>query len=324
MKTITIKNPVEKMEMQSLTFGAGSFKDYSKKEEYFKLLDCYYDEFSGRSFDTARAYFIWEKGGEGVSEKVLGEWIKSRGIKRDEICITTKGGFPYLEDYHKHRLDKKSLYEDMEESLYALGLDYVDCYLLHRDADELPVSEMLETLNEFHAKGFVKFIGVSNWKGKRIEEANNYAKEHKLIPLSLSQISFSLAKTTPELMKDDTIVCMNDEEYKWYQENNFPVMAFSSQSKGYYSKLLSGEKMSQKCIERYGTEENKLKAERVSKIAKEKGISPAAVAVLYVASNNIPSSAVFCPSNLEQLRDTMSAKDYELSKDEIKYLDLIL
>ena len=321
MKTITIKNNAQQMEMQCLTFGAGSFKDYSKKEEYFKLLDCYYDEFGGRSFDTARAYFIWEKGGEGVSEKVLGEWIKSRGIKRDEICVTTKGGFPYLEDYHKHRLDKKSLYSDINESLEALGLDYVDCYLLHRDTPELEAGEMLETLNEFYAKGYVRFLGVSNWTGKRIDEANAYADANKLISLSLSQISFSLAKTTPKLMKDDTIVCMNDEEYSWYLKNDFPVMAFSSQSKGYYSKLLSGKTMSQKCIERYGTEENRLKAERVAKIAEEKGISPAAVAVLYVASNAVPSSAVFCPSSVEQLRDTMSAKNYELSKDEIKYLD---
>jgi len=147
MKSIAIKNPEHTLKMQRLTFGAGSFKDYSKKEDYFKLLDCYYNEFGGRSFDTARAYFIWEKGGEGVSERVLGEWIKSRGIKRDEIVVTTKGGFPYLEDYHRHRLDKKSLYTDMEESLDALSLDYIDCYLLHRDTtytDFFPIVKFLQ------------------------------------------------------------------------------------------------------------------------------------------------------------------------------------
>ena len=321
MKTITIKNPAGTLEMQRLTFGAGSFKDYSKKEDYFKLLDSYYDEFGGRCFDTARAYFIWEKGGEGVSEKVLGEWIKSRGIKRDEIVITTKGGFPHLEDYHKHRLDKKSLYIDIEESLDALSLDYVDCYLLHRDTPELTASEMLETLNEFYAKGYVRFLGVSNWTGKRIEEANDYACKKNLMPVSLSQICFSLARTTPEIVKDDTMVCMNDEEYKWYSENHFPVMAFSSQAKGLYPKLLSGKPLSGKCLERYGAEENIKKAERVKKIAEERGISPAAVSALYVSSNPINSVAVFAPSNIEQLKDTMSAVNYELTKKEIKYLD---
>lgn len=320
MKTITIENSAQKTEMQKLTFGAGSFKDYSKKEEYFKLLDCYYEEFGGRSFDTARAYFIWEKGGEGVSERVLGEWIKSRGIKREELTITTKGGFPYIEDYHKHRLDRKSLYTDMEESLEALSLDYVDCYLLHRDTPCLETGEMLETLNEFYNKGYVKFLGVSNWTGKRIDEANDYAKSHNLMPLSVSQICFSLAKTTPELMKDDTIVCMNDTEYEWYKKNNFPVMAFSSQAKGYYSKLLSGGVMSQKCVERYGTEENKKKAEKIKAFAEKKGISVAAASVLFVSSNPISSVAVFCASSVEQLRDTMSAKDFELTKEEIEEL----
>lgn len=321
MKTVIIKNPADSAAMQRLTFGAGSFKDYSKKEEYFKLLDCYYDEFGGRSFDTARAYYIWEKGGEGVSEKVLGEWIKSRGIKRSEICITTKGGFPYLEDYHKHRLDKKSLYTDMEESLETLSLDYVDCYLLHRDTPMLSAGEMLETLNEFYSKGYVRFLGVSNWTGKRIKEANNYAEKKKLMPLSLSQICYSLAETTPSLMNDDTIVCMNEEEYNWYKETEFPIMAFSSQAKGYYSKILSGATLSQKCKDRYGTEENLKKAERVLKIAKERGISPAAAAILYVSSNPINSVAVFCPSSVEQLKDTMSAVNYELSEKEINYLD---
>ena len=319
--TITIENPFRKAEMQRLTFGAGSFKDYSKKEEYFKLLDCYYDEFGGRSFDTARAYFIWEKGGEGVSERVLGEWIKSRGINRSEIMVTTKGGFPYLEDYHRHRLDRKSLTTDIEESLEALCLDYVDCYLLHRDTPQLSAGEMLETVNEFYKKGYMKFAGVSNWTGKRIDEANSYSKEKNLVPFSVSQIAFSLAETTPELMGDDTIVCMNDEEYRWYSENDFPVMAFSSQAKGYYAKLLSGVPVSDKCLARYGTEMNMEKAERVEKLSKEMGISPAAVSVLYVSSNILKSSAVFCPSSLEQLRDTMSAVNYKLSESEIKYLD---
>lgn len=321
MKTITIENPLYKAQMQRLTFGAGSFKDYSKKEEYFKLLDCYYDEFGGRSFDTARAYFIWEKGGEGVSEKVLGEWIKSRGIKRSDIMVTTKGGFPYLEDYHKHRLDRKSLTTDIEESLEALSLDYVDCYLLHRDTPQLSAGEMCETVNDFYKKGYVKFAGVSNWTGKRIDEANSYAMEKNLMPFSVSQIAFSLAETTPELMGDDTIVCMNDEEYRWYLENDFPIMAFSSQAKGYYAKLLSGEALSAKCSGRYGTEKNLKKAERVEKLSKEKGISPACVSVLYVSSNVLKSSAVFCPSSIEQLRDTMSAAKYELTEKEIKYLD---
>ncbi|MBE7028442.1 MAG: aldo/keto reductase [Ruminococcaceae bacterium] len=321
MKSITIKNPEHTLDMQRLTFGAGSFKDYSKKEDYFKLLDCYYDEFGGRSFDTARAYFIWEKGGEGVSERVLGEWIKSRGIKRDEIVVTTKGGFPYLEDYHRHRLDRKTLYTDIEESLETLSLDYVDCYLLHRDTPKLQAGEMLETLNEFYSKGYIRLLGVSNWTGIRIDEANEYAKKKNLIPLSISQICFSLAKTTPDLMKDDTIVCMNDSEYKWYEENDFPVMAFSSQAKGLYPKLLSGKTLSGKCLERYGTEENIKKAERVSKIAEKKGISPAAVSALYVSSNPINSIAVFSPSSVEQLRDTMGALNCELTEKEIKYLD---
>ena len=226
-----------------------------------------------------------------------------------------------VRDSIEKMLKEKGAVIHEKELAEKLKKEKIDVTMPSRFIKKGHLHPLTKTLNEFYAKGYIRFLGVSNWTGKRIDEANEYAEKKNLMPLSISQICFSLAKTTPDLMKDDTIVCMNDSEYKWYKENNFPVMAFSSQAKGLYPKLLSGKTLSGKCLERYGTEENIKKAEKVAKIAEEKGISPAAVSILYVSSNPINSIAVFSPSSVEQLRDTMSAMKCEFTNEEIKYLD---
>lgn len=38
-----------------------------------------------------------------MSEKTIGKWLKSRNL-RSRIVVSTKGGFPHLENYHISRL----------------------------------------------------------------------------------------------------------------------------------------------------------------------------------------------------------------------------
>lgn len=60
------------------------------KEQSFKLLDTYFDA-GGNFFDTASGYQNEE------SEKILGEWMESRGV-RDRCVVSTK----YAQNYRLH------------------------------------------------------------------------------------------------------------------------------------------------------------------------------------------------------------------------------
>ncbi len=325
METMELRNGRDMLSMQRLTFGAGGFDDYAKRDAYFALLDIYYDEFGGRSFDTARMYCDWVPGGDGVSERVLGEWIHAREaagrLRRQEIVVTTKGGHPRHEDMHGSRLDSESLTYDLMTSLETLQLPYVDVYLLHRDCPSVPVSEIMPTLDSFVRDGKIRFLGVSNWRVERIAEANRYAIEHGLTPFSVSQISFSLARSTPQQYGDDTLVCMNDHEYAWYLSNDFPVMAFSAQAKGFFSKLIAGEAVTPKINSRFLTDENLARLERVRAVATAKGVSPAAVAMAYLMENPVRTSAIFSCRTPAQLRDTLSASQVHLGEDCVRFLD---
>ena len=90
------------------------------------------------AFDCARSYCL--------AEAVLGRWIRERGL-RDRIILLTKGG-----DIRDGRVsvNRRVITDQLEESLRTLGTDRVDLYLLHRDDPKTPVSEFIETLNEYN------------------------------------------------------------------------------------------------------------------------------------------------------------------------------
>lgn len=56
-------------------------------------------------------------------------------------------------------------------------------------------------------------------------------------PIRISQINYSLAHSSVETFGDNTLVCMDTKEFRWYKKHDFPVMAFSPQAKGFLQSL---------------------------------------------------------------------------------------
>ena len=99
-------------------------------------------------FDTARDYQ------NGNNEKMLGSAIKGR---RTSVYVSTKTG----------AIEKADALKDLEDSLRALGTDYVDIWMLH---DRSRVSELtpalIEALQEAKKQGKARFTGVSTHRGQ--------------------------------------------------------------------------------------------------------------------------------------------------------------
>ena len=308
----------ENLKLSSVILGSCYFGTEISEEESFKMLDRYY-ELGGRTVDTARVYASWLDGGESASEKTIGKWLKSRKLQK-EITVVTKGGHPPIGDMLSSRLDRDSIFYDIERSLKALDIPKIDLYLLHRDNLSEPIPQIMQTLNELIKMGYVNNIGVSNWTCERIAEANIFAEQNGLEKISVSQIQWSLAKTTPEAERDMTLVCMNDKEYKGYLNNQLPIMAFSSQSKGFFSKYLNGEELNPKILERFYTDENLKRAKRVGELANKYSVSPSAIVLSYIYSNNLNGTAIVGCSKLSQLEDSMMNSNFILTDDDINFL----
>ncbi|MBR6337544.1 MAG: aldo/keto reductase [Ruminococcus sp.] len=316
----TLKNDLYSLELPALVLGTANIDRQDNDEGYFEILDKY-TELGGSCIDTARVYCNWVEGGDGASEQVIGRWIESRG-NRSDIIIATKGGHPYFtEEETIHRLDEKSVTEDLMQSLEALKTDYTDIYMLHRDDTSKPVEEIMPYLDKFVKDGRVHILGASNWTAERIDKANKFALENGLTPFSVSQINYSLAHSSADILGDDTQVSMDMREYMWYEKNNFPVMAFSPQAKGFFSKLAAGQSATYQLESSYATTANLARLAKVKRLSDKTGYSPAVITLAYLNSQSFPVSSVFAVSKLWQLEEDMTAQDITFDKRTVAYLD---
>lgn len=320
MIKFALKNDKYEIEIPALAFGTASFEKQNNDEEYFPFLDAYV-KLGGSCIDTARTYCSWLEDGEGSSEKTIGRWLKARNNREDVILVTKGGHHKWVDGEKVSRLTREELEKDLQESLDALQTDYIDVYLLHRDDESMPVDEIMPILNDFVKSGKVHFIGASNWKTERIEKANKFANENGLEPFRISQIYYSLAHTSKEAIGDPTIACMDTKSYGWYKKNNFPVMAFSPQAKGFFSKVANGESITHQMESQFVSTANLARLSRVKKMCEETGHTPATLVLGYLNSQQFPVCSVFSATKLWQLEEDMQAGDTILDERQIAFLE---
>lgn len=320
MKTMIMKDAKNKeVTLSKIILGGVPFGSAVTVEDSFDILDEYIRQ-GGNAIDTARVYCDWLPNGHNISETTIGLWIKARN-NRESVQILTKGGHPKLESMSVSRLSAAEIRADLEESLECLGTDYVDLYFLHRDDVKVPVNHIMETLHSLVTSGKVRALGASNWSIHRIMEANTYAREQGLTPFTVSEIQWSLAACTPEMIGDPTLICMTPQEYEAYKELQLPVMAYTSQAGGIYSCGYQPDlsDVAPKHL-KYVSPENARRYSKLLKLCANKGASPAAVSLNYILDNPISAGAVIGCSSLKQLRDSMSSLNFELTVEEINTL----
>jgi aryl-alcohol dehydrogenase-like predicted oxidoreductase len=294
------------------------FMFMSEKEKHFATWDAAY-ELGINAFDTARAY---------DSEDTFGLWMKERG-NREDIVLLSKGGHP---DGDKQRITPEDIDADLKESLKQLQTDYLDIYLLHRDNPALPVGPIVEKLNEHHAAGRMKIFGGSNWTHQRLEEANEYAYAHNLVPMSVSSPNFSLAEQVQNPFAPGCVTIAghkNEDAQKWYIANQMPVLAYSSLARGFFSGRITREMfekhpedIDQFCRIGYCCEENFVRLDRCKEIADEKGCTIPQIAMAYVLDSPLNAYPVIGAANRAELESSLGALKVKLTPQEVLYLEL--
>lgn len=246
-------------------YGGGISEEtaFSNLDEYIKL--------GGNIVDTARIY------GGGESERVIGKYIASRGLK-NKLVISTKAAHPPIGHMERHRLSLCDIESDVDKSLALLGVERIDILWLHRDNVSVPVESIADAVNTLIKKGKVRSWGVSNWTGSRIKKLNEYAEENGKVPALGGQIQWALARCAEY---DKTLVAMNAKEYAFYSENKMPVFAYASQAKGFFEKYRQNC-LSKKACERYLSEENVQTYKLLEKVSAQSGFSLTALGLAYL------------------------------------------
>ena len=122
-----------------------------------------------RHIDTARMY---------NNEKEVGAAVKSSGIPREEIFITTK----LWNDEHGFDRARKACFKSLER----LGLDFIDLYLIHWPGGG-EREETWRALESLYDEGVCKSIGVSNYT---INHLKGTLAKANIIP-QINQVEFS-------------------------------------------------------------------------------------------------------------------------------------
>ena len=312
MKTIAVAPGVSVSEIVLGTDGYG----VSRSEELsFELMDRYI-ELGGNTLDTAHVYGDFTPPRRHVVEKTIGKWLASKPSSfRERVVIATKGAHPLPgHPMTESRLSRNDIMTDMDESLECLGLAGVDIYWLHRDEVSRPVGEIMETLAELAESGKTKCVGVSNWRGTRIREANEYAETHGLPKIAASQIEYSLPQVNVGVI-DQTLVVMDKTEFDFYSGTRMPVFAFTSQGKGYFDRLKRGN-LDQKVSERYTNETNTRNAVIMDCLCAENGHSPTQNSLAWLRSNpNFEVLPIIGCGSIAHLEDSMGSTGYSVDFD---------
>ncbi|KAM9866991.1 Oxidoreductase YdhF [Leucobacter aridicollis] len=133
-------------------------------------------------FDHADIY----GGGEHGCERRFSEALQLGATEREQIVLQTKcgirpggKGFDFSADYIVRRA---------EESLEALGTDYLDVLMLHRPDTLVEPEEVASAFSQLESAGKVRAFGVSNHTAPQIELLKTAVTQ----PLAVNQVQFGL------------------------------------------------------------------------------------------------------------------------------------
>jgi aryl-alcohol dehydrogenase-like predicted oxidoreductase len=318
------KKPLPRTNLQVAVIGLGTdyFGSTLDRELSAQILDRYVES-GGNFIDTAEVYASWIPGGEHQSEKLIGEWLRERGL-RDRLIISTKGAHPKLESMDVPRLSKREIESDLDSSLRRLGVDCIDIYWMHRDHPSVSVEEVLLALDSFRRAGKIKYSGFSNWSQNRAEAAREAAVQLGIPGFVASQNMWSLGQVNLK-SADPTWAYIDNAFARWHVAHQFGALPYLTQANGYFRRLEQNSLDQMPADARVRTlfdhAENRQRFQRIQVLQKRTGFSVNQIVLGYLLNQTFPVFPLIGPKNISDLEDSLSCTGVALSPEDIAFLE---
>lgn len=299
------------LQVSPLALGSGGFGKTIPKSLAFEMMDAFRAA-GGNLIDTAHVYANWLPGERSSSEKCIGAYLRARSLG-DDVIVATKGAHP--DDGVPHRVRRGDILRDLEESREYLGLGKLPIYFLHRDDPSVPIGEILDTLNDAAAQGKIGVFGASNWSLARIREAADYAHRTGQRAFALIEPMFSYATVNAANLSDQTLVPYDREQAAYAREQGLGVMAYTSQARGFYTKLaaLGVDGLPEGLSKDYVNPVNLARMDRLRRVAAELGAPVGQVALAWMMAQPVCTVPIVGPRSLGQLTDSLGAAELTLT-----------
>ncbi|MGV0996670.1 aldo/keto reductase [Empedobacter falsenii] len=311
MKNVQLGNT--DLEIKPIFFGGNVFGWTLNEEESFRILDGFLDR-GFNAIDTANNYSYWVEGNVGTeSERIIGNWLKSRGV-RDQIVLATKvGGRNMIQD--KPNTTKAHILKEVEESLIRLQTDYIDLYQTHYDDVNTPVEETLSAYNQLIKEGKVRYIGASNFSSERLIESLDKSELYNLPQYKTLQPEYNLY----ERQHFEEFLQPVAEKY------NLAVIPYYSLASGFLSgKYKTEEDLQQSLrgegIKKYLNERGFKILDALQTISTRYNISYSAVALAWLMDQKTVAAPIASATKEQHLDAFVEAVNVQLSHDDVKLL----
>ncbi len=264
-------------------------------------------------FDSADVY-----GQEGLSERVLGSWLKERG-NRDQLVVATKMRFRMRPDVNGTGASRYRIREAVEASLRRLQTDRIDLYQIHMQDIDTPEEETLGALSDLVRSGKVLYIGASNYAAYRLMDSHWLSRTQKLERFVTLQAQYSL------LVRD-----LEREHVPLCEHNGLGILPWSPLAGGFLSGKYRrgqepprGTRMAKwkERYERFDTPRNWQVLEALEAVAQQHGVGVSQVALRWLLDQRAVCSCIFGARSLEQLEENLGAADLRLTPEQLRSLE---
>ncbi|TDC37537.1 aldo/keto reductase [Micromonospora sp. 15K316] len=303
--------------VSTLCLGTMTFGSETDEAGSFAQLDRFV-EAGGTFIDTADVYSA------GVSEEIVGRWLRARPGMRDRVVLATKGRFSMGPGANDAGLSRVHLTRALEASLRRLGVEAVDLYQAHAWDPLTPLPETLRFFDDAIRAGKIRYAGVSNFTGWQLQKAALLTQHLGLNPIVTLQPQYNLLAR--EIEFELVPVCENE---------GIGILPWSPLGGGWLTGKYRRDtpptgatrlgENPERGVEAYAGRNAQDRTWRVidavRRVADDRGVSMSAVALAWLAARPAVTSVILGARTAEQLDDNLTAADLTLDAEQIRLLD---
>ncbi|CAB4441402.1 unnamed protein product [Rhizophagus irregularis] len=298
----------------AMTFGE-SWGLGATKEESKKVFDLYYEK-GGNFFDTSCNYNF------GDSERFLGDYVSG---KRSDVVIATKYTCNNTFMQKERRFNpnfggnhRKSLVENLDESLKRLNMSYVDILYVHIFEYRTPIEEMMRSLDDVVRSGKVLYVAASDIPSWAFTRGNTIAELRGWSPFIGLQARYNLLDRTSEFDLQPACAELGAGIIPWgIIADGFLTGKYTKEStidvkSGYRNQAIAGH---------FKHEQNWKILDEVVAISKEINRSPVQVSLNWIQQKPGVTSPLIGARTVSQLEENLKSLEFKLTPEQMKRLD---
>jgi aryl-alcohol dehydrogenase-like predicted oxidoreductase len=326
------------LDVSAICLGTMTWGEQNSESEAFAQIER--AKSAGINFiDTAEMYPVPpQKETYASTEKIIGNWFKKNGDRKDWILASKiagpGNGIDYIRD-GQLKFNREHIVAAVDASLNRLQTDYLDLYQLHwperstnffgklgyshKDETFTPLLEVLQVLDDQVKAGKIRHVGLSNetpWGTMKFLQASEAQELTRPVsiqnPYNLLNRSFEVGLAEIAIREQCGLLA-------------YSPLAFGMLSGKYANgaRPPKGRLSLYSRFTRYFNPESEAACAKYVALAREHGLDPAQMALAFVTSRSFVTSNIIGATTLEQLESNIASFELELSEEVLAGIDAI-